>query len=121
MTARWFQLQAALQSAGFACVTLAAAFGVQALLPGRPGGMEERALQWNRAGFLLLGGALVTGTLRTGTLWPQHAGQQWGLLSWLIFFAVLHVHRVPAFKGRTAVVAGLAGWVLTVGAWFGLR
>jgi ABC-type uncharacterized transport system permease subunit len=88
---------------------------------GRPA-LEERALQWTRAGFLLLGAAWVAGALAPGgELWPRNSQPQWGLLSWLIFFAVLHVHRVQAFKGRTAVVAGLAGWTLAAGAWIFLR
>lgn len=108
-------LQPALQAAGFACVTVAAALGALALL--RPAQDPQRVLPWTRAGFLLLSGALVAG----GLGWPPRPGQLWGLLCWLIFFVVLHVHRVPDFKGRTAIVAGLAGWALAAGAYLGLR
>ena len=110
-------LWSALQAAGFACVTVASALGAATLLRrSLAGRLEPRALQWTRAGFLLLGGALAA-----GGRWPLLPRQQWGLLCWLIFFAVLHVHRVPAFKGRTAVLAGLAGWALSAGAWLGVR
>jgi hypothetical protein len=105
-------VQTALQAAGFACVTVAAVLAARALLARGP---AEPVLHWTRAGFLLLAGALVTGAWRTLEL----AGpQRWGLLTWLIFFAVLHVHRVPAFKGRPALAAGLAGWALAAAAWF---
>lgn len=107
-------LWSALQAAGFASVTVASALGAATLarrsLAGR---LEPWALHWTRAGFLLLGGALAA-----GGRWPLLPLQQWGLLSWLIFFAVLHVHRVPAFKGRPALAAGLAGWALAAAAWF---
>jgi ABC-type uncharacterized transport system permease subunit len=106
-------VQDALQLAGFACVTVAAALCARALLV--RSFLDPRILRWTRAGFLLLSGALVAGA------WFQDPRQQWGLLSWLVFFAVLHVHRVKEFKGRTAVVAGLAGWALAAGAWIGLR
>jgi ABC-type uncharacterized transport system permease subunit len=104
-------VQGALQLAGFACVTVAAALCARALLA--RSFLDPRILRWTRAGFLLLSGALVA--------CPWDPRQQWGLLSWLVFFAVLHVHRVKDFKGRTAVVAGLAGWALAAGAWIGLR
>ncbi len=122
-TTPWAELQAALQLAGFAGLTLAAALELMALL-GRSATAEARALSWTRAGFLLLSGALVAGGLWSwrlwGEFWPLQPRQQWGLLSWLIGFAVLHVHRVKAFKGRPAMVAGLAGWALAAGAWLAL-
>jgi ABC-type transport system involved in cytochrome c biogenesis permease subunit len=119
----WFQLHALLQFAGFACVTVASALGVRTLLDGpRDASLEPRILAWTRAGFLLLGGALAAGALWTrqlwGGLWPRRPQELWGLWVWLLFFVVLHVHRVKAFKGRTAVMAGLAAWALAVPAWF---
>jgi ABC-type transport system involved in cytochrome c biogenesis permease subunit len=120
----WRLLQALLQFAGFAGVTVAAGLGLRSLL-GRPGaGLEDRALRWTRAGFLLLGGALAAGALRSqslgGGLWPE-GREAWGLVAWLTFFAVLHVHRVKAFRGRTAAAAGLGGWILAALAWLALR
>ena len=118
-------LLTALQAAGFACVTAAALLGAKALW-GRPSANDLAgwALHATRAGFLLLGGALVAGFWRpdpaTG-FWPLDFQREWGLLCWLIFFAVLHVHRVKAYKGRPALAAGIAGWVLAAGAWIGLR
>lgn len=113
-----------LQAAGFGCVSAAALLDAKALW-GRPSpnNLEAWALHGTRAGFLLLGGALVAGFWRpeeTG-LWPLDFQRQWGLLCWLIFFAVLHVHRVKAFKGRPALAAGIAGWLLAAGAWIGMR
>ena len=102
-------MSAVLRAAGFACVTLAALLNALELL-GRP--RQEQALRWTRAGFLLLGGALAAGALGPGASWPPPARELWVPLVWLIYFAVLHVHRVKAFKGRPAAAAGLAGWVL---------
>jgi ABC-type transport system involved in cytochrome c biogenesis permease subunit len=116
----WF----ALQAAGFACVTVAALLELKALL-NRQATLDGAPLHWTRAGFLLLGAALVAGGMqgwrREGEHWPLRPGHLWGLLAWLVVFAVLHVHRVKAFKGRPEVFAGLAGWALAAGAWFLLR
>jgi len=106
MTA-WSLLCAVFQAAGFACVTVAALLELQALLGRRPLGLEGPPLHWTRAGFLLLGLALAAGGAGSwrlrGGFWPLQPGQRWGLLSWLVVFAVLHVHRVKAFKGRRVV------------------
>jgi len=119
-------VQAALQAAGFGCVTAAALLAAKALW-GRPSprNLEAWSMHCTRAGFLLLGGALAAGFWRTPDLErglrPTGFQQQWGLLCWLIFFAVLHGHRVKAFKGRPALAAGIAGWAVAAGAWLVLR
>jgi ABC-type transport system involved in cytochrome c biogenesis permease subunit len=121
--ALWSTLQTGFQAAGFACLTVAAILELLALL-GRGATAEARALQWTRAGFLLLTGALVAGGLWNwrlwGECWPLRPAQRWGLLSWLIGFAVLHVNRVKAFKGRPVMIAGVAGWALAAGTWLAL-
>ena len=118
-------IQAALRAAGFACVTTGALLAAKALW-GRPSprNLEGWSLHCTRAGFLLLGGALVPWLWRPEPdrgLWPLDFQRQWGLLCWLIVFAVLHVHRVKGFKGRPALTAGIAGWALAAGAWLALR
>jgi ABC-type uncharacterized transport system permease subunit len=119
----WTLLATAPRLAGLACVTLAALMAAGALLGS--GRMAALALRWTRAGFLLLGAALATGACQNwrtqGSLWPGDARGTWTLLAWLIFFMVLHVHRVKAFQGRPAAWAGLAGWALAAAAWFGMR
>jgi hypothetical protein len=116
--------QAAFQIAGFACLTVASAWGAAALL-GAGQGRGARVLPWTRAGFLFLGGALAAGALESwrawGQLWPRSPRDHWGLVAWLIVFAVLHVHRIKAWQGRPALRAGLAGWALALAACFLLR
>ena len=124
-------LRAALQAFGFACVSVAALLELRALLGRRPPGLDGPPLHWTRAGFLLFSGALVVESVWTwdapGGSWPLEPSRLWNLLwcllCWLVFFAVLHVHRVKAFKGRPENLAGLAGWALTAatGAWLAMR
>ena len=116
------QGQTALLGAGCASVTFAAMLAAWSLLaaPDRAARLEGASLPWIRAGFLLLGLALAAGILASwqaaGELWPPART----LTVWLIWFTVLHVHRVKGFKGRTAAIAGLAGWALSLLACFGL-
>ena len=109
-------LWSALQGAGFACLTVAAALEFRALRLQPSPGLRGPALHWTRAGFLGLSAALAAGgawswQLR-GEFWPLLPGQLWGLLGWLGCFSVLHVHRVKAFQGRPELIAGMAGWLL---------
>ena len=121
----WNLLHTGLQAAGFLCLTAASALGTRALLhvPGSPGaaGLEAGNLRWTRTGFLGLSGALVTGALGNWRMWgelgPSSPRDRWVLIAWLIFFVVLHVHRVKGFRPRSAILAGLAGWALALGGW----
>ena len=118
----WLLLQAAALVAGGAALTAAALVAALALLrPDAPAGAREaRILRWTRPGFLLLGVALVAGVQaawQRGDPWPFGPRDRWCLIAWLICFAALHVHRVKAFQGRPAILAGLAAWGLTLAAW----
>jgi len=118
--------QALLGAAGFAGFTLGAWLGAWSLwaAPDRAARLERAALQAIRAGFLLLGLALAAGAAASwraaGRLWPGDPRSAWMLVVWLVWFTVLHVHRVKAFKGRTAALAGLAGWVFSLLAFLAL-
>jgi cytochrome c biogenesis factor len=113
---------------GFASITLAFVLGILALLkPGKrsfePGSFWAHAMramrakdapvlnfetssrQWIRFGFLMLTCGLVT-----GGSWAWEAKENCGLISWLIYGAVLHMHYAPEFKGRKALWASVFAW-----------
>jgi cytochrome c biogenesis factor len=118
----WLQLQAAALAGGFGLLTVAALLAALALRhPASAPGWPPRILRWTRPGFLLLSLALAAGVQAawesSGEVWSRSPRELWGLFAWLVCFAVLHVHRVKAFQGRPAILAGLAGWGLTLAAW----
>jgi cytochrome c biogenesis factor len=113
--AAWIVLQAA------ACLTLTVAFalGVRALTT--PSGDLQRTrlagtLPWLRAGFLLLTLAWVGQslwlTMAWGESWAWDSARNLGLLVWLAYAGVLHMHHVPNLRGRRAVQASLVAWGL---------
>jgi hypothetical protein len=118
-------LHGLLRALGWVCVSAAALLELKALLGRQPAGLDGPPLHLTRAGFLLLSGALAAGTPgiwdARGGPWALRPGQLGDLLSCLVFFAVLHVHRVKAFRGRPEAIAGVAGWALATGAWLAAR
>jgi len=119
------QCQALLLGAGAACASFAALQHARSLLAAPAAAwLEGSALQLIRAGFLLFGLALAAGALGSwrarGELWPGDPRSAWALIAWLVWFIVLHINRIKAFKGRATAIAGLAGWALCLLAWLGL-
>lgn len=131
----WFCL------AAYSNLTLAFAVGIVALLKPAAVGFQSgsfwaRALgsaninlekmnrQWARFGFLMLASGLVIGGTWARPAWSGYwtwnQKENWSFLGLLIYGAVLHLHYVPAHKGRTALWASLLAWGLVVPAYFGM-
>lgn len=76
---------------------------------------EKLNRQWLRFGFLMLACGLII-----NYAWGWDPKADLGLISWLIYGAVLHLHYTPIFKGRKAVWASLFAWGLVLFAYFGM-
>ena len=119
-------LGAGLRLAGLAAFTAAAGYGAAILRSRDPGAgarLETGFLRWARITFLALGGA-VAASVWTGVdtgAWPGRTGDLGGLFAWAACFAVLHTHRVKAYKGRRTAAAGVLGWALAALAWLATR
>lgn len=119
-------LGAGLRLAGLAAMTAAAGHGAAILRnrdPGAGARLEAGFLRWARIAFLALGGAVAASAwagLDTGA-WPGRPGEVWGLFAWAACFAVLHTHRVKAYKGRWTAAAGVLVWALAALAWLATR
>lgn len=108
---------------GYGSLTIALGWGILGLLKPGDRGLEPASFwsratgatelnfeklnrTWIRFGFLMLAGGLVS----HGT-WDWGPWEYLSLLAWLTFGAVLHLHYVPAFKGRKSLWASLGAWV----------
>ncbi len=80
--------------------------------------------QWIRFGFFMLACGLVTGSLWAKCAWGDRWGwdpkETWGLLNWLVYAGVLHMHHVPGLKGPKAVWASLLAWGFVLFVFFGM-
>ena len=137
----WFLPHVTIYFTGYSSVTVAFVIGILALLkPGdhsfEPGSFWARAVgatdvnfekmnrQWIRFGFLMLACGLITGGIWAKFAWSDYWAwdpkENWGLISWLIYGAVLHMQYVPAFKGRKAVWASIFAWGFVLFTYFGM-
>lgn len=118
---------------GYASFTVAFILGILALIKPGDFGIESNSLwgralgatlvnfekmnrQWLRFGFLMWTCGLIT-----SYAWGWDPKASWGLVSWLLYGAVLHMHYAPVFKGRKAVWASLFAWGLVLFAYFGIN
>ncbi len=137
----WFLPHVTIYFTGYASTTVAFVVGVLALI--KPGdrsfevgsfwaramgstdvNFEQMNRQWIRLGFLLLACGLITGGVWAKFAWSDYWAwdpkENWGLISWLVYGAVLHMHYVPAFKGRKAVWASVFAWGFVLFTYFGM-
>ncbi|MBL0212137.1 MAG: cytochrome c biogenesis protein CcsA [Holophagaceae bacterium] len=137
----WFLPHVTIYFTGYASLTVAFVLGILALAtPGdrrfEPGSFWARALgatevnfekmnrQWIRFGFLMLACGLITGGTWAKFAWSDYWAwdpkENWGLISWLVYGAVLHMHYAPAYKGRKAVWASVFAWGFVLFTYFGM-
>lgn len=115
-----FRLVLALLHVGaYGALTVAAAFGCLSLRRrASTPGAQMASLRWLRAGFLLLSaGQIAHSTWTTfawGEFWTWDPAKNLGLLVWLAYAAVLHMHHMPDMKGKKTVLASLGAWALLI-------
>lgn len=108
-----------LHVAAYGALTWAFGLGCGSLRRGESAGaLQARALRWLRAGFLLLSAGLIAHstwtTFARGEFWAGEPAQNLGLLVWLAYAGVLHMHHVPSLRGRRTILASLIAWSLLV-------
>ena len=85
---------------------------------------EELHRDWVRIGYLFLLGGLITGGLWAKFAWSDYWAwdpkENWGLISWLIYGVVLHMHHTSFLKGRAVLKVSAASWFLILFTYFGM-
>lgn len=110
---------ALLHVGAYGALTVAAALGGLSLRHGASAAAPQTAtLRWLRAGFLLLtAGQIAHSTWTTfawGEFWTWDPAKNLGLLVWLAYAAVLHMHHVPDLRGKKTILASLGAWALLI-------
>jgi len=100
--------------AAYAALTIGFVLAFRSLL--RSIDLEKTVVKWIRVGFLLLSVALIVHSTWTtfawGEYWAWDPAKNAGVLAWLMFAGVLHMHHVPELRGRRVLFASLAAWSL---------
>jgi cytochrome c-type biogenesis protein CcsB len=137
----WFLPHVTIYFTGYSSVTVAFVLSILALLkPGdrqfEAGSFWARAMgateinfeqlhrSWLRLGFLLLASGLITGGLWAKFAWSDYWAwdpkENWGLITWLIYGAVLHMHHTDQFRGRKMLWTSAAAWGFILFTYFGM-
>ena len=137
----WFLPHVTIYFSGYSSVTVAFVLSILALLRtgtitlykdsfwARALGRQEvnfEALHrdWVRIGYLFLLGGLITGGLWAKFAWSDYWAwdpkENWGLISWLIYGVVLHMHHTAFLKGRILLKVSAFSWLLILFTYFGM-
>ncbi len=137
----WFLPHVTIYFSAYSSTTVAFVLGILALCkPGdrkfAEGSFWARALgsgevnfellhrQWLRLGFLLLACGLITGGLWAKFAWSDYWSwdpkENWGLITWLIYGAILHMHYTEAFRGRKVLWTSVCAWGFILFTYFGM-
>ncbi|MEJ2183009.1 MAG: c-type cytochrome biogenesis protein CcsB [Nitrospirota bacterium] len=76
-------------------------------------------------GFPLMTLAIVTGALWAdsawGSYWRWDPREVWSLIIWFLYAIILHARLVAGWRGRRASVLSILGFLVIVGAFFGIK
>jgi len=108
---------ALLHVGAYGALTVAAVIGCLSLRGEESAATRQvTSLRWMRVGFLLLSaGQIAHSTWTTfawGEFWTWDPAKNLGLMVWLAYAGVLHMHHVPSLKGRKTIIASLVAWGL---------
>ncbi len=137
----WFLPHVTIYFSGYSSVTVAFVLSILALVKtgdisldkdsfwARALGRQEMNFEilhrdWVRIGYLFLLGGLITGGLWAKFAWSDYWAwdpkENWGLISWLIYGVVLHMHHTSFLKGRIALKVSALAWTLILFTYFGM-
>ncbi len=110
---------ALLHVGAYGALTVASLIGCLSLRGGASApALQGTSLRWMRAGFLLLtAGQIAHSTWTTfawGEFWSWDPAKNLGLMVWLAYAGVLHMHHLPNLKGKKTILASLGAWGLLV-------
>lgn len=137
----WFLPHVTIYFCGYTSATVAFVLAVLALIRSGTTSFKEnsfwaRALgsseinfeslhkDWVRIGYLFLLGGLITGGLWAKFAWSDYWAwdpkENWGLICWLIYGAVLHMHHTSFLKGKAVLKVSAFAWILILFTYFGM-
>lgn len=137
----WFLPHVTIYFCGYSCVTVAFVLGILAWI--KPGDRELDAgsfwargmgvsevnfevltRNWVRVGFLFLAAGLITGGTWAKFAWSDYWSwdpkENWGLITWLMYLAVLHLFYIPSVPRRVAIKVSVFAWGFIAFTYFGM-
>ena len=129
----WLQAHVATAMLGYGAFGVAAGLGAMRLVGGASGETEwlpaARDIDRVREGVVGVGFVWLSLAILTGAIWAQRAwGQYWGwdpkenwaLVTWLWYLAVLHLRPLRAWRGRRLAILVIVGFGLVLFTFIGV-
>ena len=104
---------------------LAAGLAVMQLIKADKRVSEESVYRVVAGGFVMLSLTIVLGAIWAeqawGSYWTWDPKETWALVTWLIYALYLHLQRRLKWKGKTASIMVVAGFILVLFTFFGVN
>ncbi|HHV34185.1 MAG TPA: cytochrome c biogenesis protein CcsA [Syntrophomonadaceae bacterium] len=121
----WLTVHVITAAAAYAGFALAAGLAVMQLIKADKRVSEESVYRVVAGGFVMLSLTIVLGAIWAeqawGSYWTWDPKETWALVTWLIYALYLHLQRRLKWKGKTASIMVVAGFILVLFTFFGVN
>jgi ABC-type transport system involved in cytochrome c biogenesis permease subunit len=121
----WLTSHVITAAIAYAAFALAAGLAVMQLLKTASKVSQETIYRIVASGFVMLSITIVLGAIWAeqawGSYWSWDPKETWALVTWIIYALYLHLHRRLGWKGKTASIMVIAGFVLVLFTFFGVN
>lgn len=121
----WLTSHVITAAIAYAAFALAAGLAVMQLIKTERKVSRETVYGIVAGGFVMLSITIVLGAIWAeqawGSYWSWDPKETWALITWIIYALYLHLHRRLEWKGRTASIMVISGFVLVLFTFFGVN
>lgn len=121
----WLTIHVLTAAIAYACFALAAGLAIMQIARVETKITDEMIYRIVAGGFIMLSFAIVFGAIWAeqawGSYWSWDPKETWALITWIIYALYLHLHRRFGWKGKTASIMVIAGFVLVLFTFFGVN
>ena len=121
----WLTIHVLTAAVAYACFALAAGLAIMQLAKAETKITDGIIYRIVAGGFVMLSLTIVFGAVWAeqawGSYWSWDPKETWALITWIIYALYLHLHKRLGWKGKTASIMVIAGFVLVLFTFFGVN
>jgi len=121
----WLTIHVLTAAVAYACFALATGLAIIQLTRAETKITDGIIYRIVAGGFVMLSLTIVFGAVWAeqawGSYWSWDPKETWALITWIIYALYLHLHKRLGWKGKTASIMVIAGFVLVLFTFFGVN